>query len=215
MTERIAEPHWLPPPTPVVPAVNHLRVVNPGQSAHGPNGDDQFAPDGASDLAITSFEHFYRRFLGSTVALCFALTGNRVAAEDLAQEVFVAAYRNWPKIQTYEAPQGWLRRVAANQAVSQFRRRTTELKTVLKLGHQRQPLAELPERENDLWQVVSRLPKRQKQVIALHFVIGYSLPEVALVLECSPETVRTHFRRAKTTLAQKLSLPPGGDRYDY
>ena len=42
--------------------------------------------------AVESFENFYERELRSVVGLAYALSGSRVAAEDLAQEAFLAAH---------------------------------------------------------------------------------------------------------------------------
>lgn len=58
----------------------------------------------------------------------------------------------------------------------------------------------------DVWRAVSELPKRQAQVIALVFLEDRSVADVALILECSENTVRTHLGRARRSLAQRLGV---------
>ena len=64
--------------------------------------------------------------IGHGTGLAYALSGNRSLAEDLAQEAFLAAYRNWPRVSTYEQPGAWVRRIVANLSVSAFRRKVVE-----------------------------------------------------------------------------------------
>jgi hypothetical protein len=69
-------------------------------------------------LVIEPFDVFYRRELRPVVGLAYVLTGRRSAAEDLAQEAFVAAYRRWRDIGGYDDPGAWVRRVVALAAYS-------------------------------------------------------------------------------------------------
>ena len=90
------------------------------------------------------FDEFYAREVGPVVGLAFVLSGSRVGAEDLAQEGFLAAYRNWQRVGSMDDPGAWVRRVVANRAVSGFRRRNAELRAMLKLNRPMFELLELP-----------------------------------------------------------------------
>jgi RNA polymerase sigma factor (sigma-70 family) len=57
-----------------------------------------------------------------------------------------------------------------------------------------------------LWAEVRRLPRRQVQVVALTYVEGLSMPEIARVLGISKESVNTHLRRARGTLARLIEI---------
>jgi DNA-directed RNA polymerase specialized sigma24 family protein len=50
------------------------------------------------------------------VELVYALSGSRMGAEDIAQEAFLRAYRDWDRVGSYEHQAAWVRRVAANLA---------------------------------------------------------------------------------------------------
>src|SRR5918997_6471179 len=79
------------------------------------------------------FEDFYEREYPPVVGLAYALSGSRWGAEDLAQEAFLAAHRDWDRISTYEQSGAWVRRVVANLSVSAFRRRIAEAKALARL----------------------------------------------------------------------------------
>lgn len=155
--------------------------------------------------AAESFEEFYRREYPNMLKLAYALSGNRWAAEEIAQDGFVAAHRKWSKISGYERPGAWLRRVVSNLAVSFARRRLVEAKALVKLAALRHdPLPPLPEPDEEVWKAVRSLPKQQAQAVALHYILDIPLSEIATTLECAESTVKAHLFRARNTLAERL-----------
>ena len=78
-----------------------------------------------------SFDAFYRIEYPRVVALTYAL-GGRAAAEDLAQEAFLRAHRDWERVGRMEAPRAWVRRVAVNLCRSRWRRIRSEAVEVLR-----------------------------------------------------------------------------------
>ena len=67
--------------------------------------------DGGGTL---TFEDFFRDQYPRLVPVLQALTGDRGLAEDLAQESFAKAQRDWDRIARYDRPGAWVRRVALN-----------------------------------------------------------------------------------------------------
>jgi RNA polymerase sigma-70 factor (ECF subfamily) len=151
------------------------------------------------------FESFYRREYAATVAIARGLLGSGAPAEDLAQECFVAAHRNWDRISGYEDPKGWLRRVLVNRATSFHRRRVVEWKAMARVGIPDEALPEISPQATEVWDEVRRLPTRQAQVTVLHYVDQMSVDEIAAVLGCSPGAVKSHLHRARTRLGERLS----------
>jgi RNA polymerase sigma-70 factor (ECF subfamily) len=151
------------------------------------------------------FDGFYRREFRKVVALAYALSGSRSGAEDLAQDAFMAAYRDWDRIGRYEDPGSWVRRVVANRSVSAFRRRVAELRAVARLvGAASTTPTELDPAAGDVWTAVRRLPRRQAQVVALRYLEDRSIEDIASILECSAGAVKQHLFRARQTLADHL-----------
>jgi RNA polymerase sigma-70 factor (ECF subfamily) len=162
-------------------------------------------PSGARVVPET-FDSFYAGESRPLVGLAYALSGSRLAADDIAQEALLAAFRRWEEVSNLDNPGAWVRRVVANKSVSLLRRRISEAKVLTRLALHR-PVAIVPDMEADsewLWLEVRRLPRRQVQIIALRYYDQLSLSEIAETLGCSKEAVNTHLRRARETLSRRL-----------
>lgn len=62
----------------------------------------------------------------------------------------------------------------------------------------------LEEDSDELWSMVRRLPKRQQQVIALAFAEDLPVSSIASILVIGEESVRTHLRRGRASIAAML-----------
>lgn len=160
---------------------------------------------------VEPFNGFYRREIRKVTALAYALSGSAAAAEDIAQESMLAAYRRWDEVGRLENPGAWVRRVIANQSVSTIRRRVVEANGIRRLAQQENGVIEpdLPSDSEWVWTQVRRLPRRQAQAVTLYYLEHLTMPEIAQILGCSAETVSTHLRRGRATLEKYLSK---GDR---
>ncbi|HVM02180.1 MAG TPA: sigma-70 family RNA polymerase sigma factor [Acidimicrobiales bacterium] len=170
--------------------------------------------DGEVDAGPSpTFEELYRRELAAVVALAYVLSGSRTAAEELAQEAFLAAHRSWDRIGRYDDPAAWVRRVCANRAVSVVRRRASEARALVRLGARRAVPDELPADSAEFWRAVRRLPRRQAQVVALHYLEDRPVDEVAAILGVAGGTVKAHLHRARRALARELGcqVDDGGE----
>jgi RNA polymerase sigma-70 factor (ECF subfamily) len=159
------------------------------------------------------FEHFYLQEYPRVVELVYALSGSRSGAEDIAQEAFLRAYRNWDRIGAYDYQAAWVRRVAANLATSGLRRRLVEARALARLAGRREPaLDPLPAQDADFWRAVRALPHRQAQVVALYYLEDLSIQQVAAVLDLAEGTVKAHLAKARQGLARRLHLDPAEER---
>lgn len=151
------------------------------------------------------FEDFYVREYLAVVGLAYALSGSRWAAEDLAQEAFLAAHRDWDRIGSYQHPAAWVRRVVANLAVSAFRRRVAETKALARIALGRgEVVPDLAAADPEFWIAVRALPRRQAQVVALYYLEDRSVADVAGILDMTLGTVKRHLYDARRTLARRL-----------
>ena len=170
-----------------------------GRARGGPSADRSAA--GALAGQPLRFEEVYLREFPRVFALAYALSGSRWAAEDIAQDAFVVAHRQWGRVGGYDDPGAWVRRVAANLAVSAVRRRLAEARALVRLAGRREPSStDLPAEDGDFWRVVRQLPRRQAQVVAL-------VALVAATLGCSQRTAQVHLQKARATLTVRLGLP--------
>ena len=138
------------------------------------------------------------------IARPFLRTGS--SAEDLAQESFMAAHRNWDQVSGYDDPGAWVRRVLINRATSLHRKAGAELRALTRLGGQagEDTLPELTPRATEVWDAVRRLPRRQAQATVLHYVDQLSVAEIGEVMGVSPGAVKSHLHKARAHLSRRL-----------
>lgn len=151
-----------------------------------------------------SFDAFYRTEYAAVVRLAYVLCGRLDVAEELAQDAFLAAHGRWGTISAYEDSAAWIRRVVTNRCISTSRRRMTELQLLARLGQERAPGPADGVVGEELWSMVRRLPRRQAQVLVLSFLEDRSVRDIAHLLGVGEESVRTHLRRGRASLANQL-----------
>lgn len=128
-------------------------------------------------------------------------------AEDIAQEAFARAYLSWNKLWPDGNPGGWIHRVATNLAISWRRRAAREMRAVARLGR-REDLVQHPvDPHPELRRAVSELPVRQRTAVALYYVLGLPVNEVAEAMGCRPGTVKSLLFQAR----ERLRVDLGGE----
>ncbi len=156
-----------------------------------------------------AFAELVRRHQGKVRGLLLRLTGDATLADDLAQEVFLRAYRGLVGFEGRSRFSTWLYRIAYNVFLN-HRTRTRE-HAALPEGFETRaaaPEGDLsPQRwdlRRDLADAVARLPERYRAVVTLYYLQDVSYPEIAEVLDLPLGTVKTHLHRAKKLLREHM-----------
>lgn len=160
--------------------------------------------------APAEFEGFFQRQFEPLVGVLWVYCGDRVLAEDFAAEALGRAARDWERVSGMAAPSGWLHRVAFNVANSYFRRRRAERRALTRHGVEEA----LDDRSGSVvhaiavQRAVARLPRRQRQAVALFYFADMSLAEVAGVMDAGENTVKSWLFRARASLREELMDVP-------
>jgi RNA polymerase sigma-70 factor, ECF subfamily len=152
---------------------------------------------------VESFESFYGREYRPVLALANVLIGDRAQAEDLAQEVFVAAFQSWATIAN---PGAWVRAAVSNKAMSWWRRTYAARRALARLGNVEPSTTDMTADADAFWGEVRRLPRRQAQAIALYYLEDLPVASIAAMLGCDASTVRIHLSRGRKALAARLEV---------
>lgn len=156
-------------------------------------------------LQSADFDHVYREELPAIIAVVYAVCGDRWAAEDLAHDAFMAAYRGWDRVGHYDKPGAFVRRVALNLARSRLRRVGAEARALARhAAGQTVHVEALHGTDHEFWNAVRSLPRRQREAVALRYVDDLDEASIAEILGCAPATVRVHLHRARLALAKAL-----------
>ena len=158
-----------------------------------------------------TFEEFAAQRLPALLRFAAVLTGNRSQAEDLAQEVLVRAHSRWNSIGRLDRPEAYVRKMLVNEFLS-WRRRSWRLIPAgsgSDVDRRQAPDHAASYAERDaLIAELGKLPPRQRAVLALRYYEGFSDPEIAALLGCSPGTVRGYASRALAALRVELTERP-------
>ena len=136
-----------------------------------------------------------------TSRLSHALSGDRQAAEDLAQETFVRAWRSLPEGLSAERQRAWLRRTSRNLAVDELRRRARRPTVALEDEVVARAVddAAAPDAARE---ALAGLPAHQRFVLLLHFDAGFTHGEIARLLDTTEDAVRKRVSRARAAFLQ-------------
>jgi RNA polymerase sigma-70 factor (sigma-E family) len=144
----------------------------------------------------------YERHQVALLRLCCALTGSRMAGEDLVQDSFV---RVAPRIELLQDDDVWpyLRKVAINLWRDRLRRVLVEFRHLHSLVRRRpeEPAAEI---NGAVWDALARLPSRQRTCVILRYYEDLPERDVAALLGCSIGTVKSQTSRGLDRLRREL-----------
>ena len=158
---------------------------------------------GARAAATTrpSYELAFVELHACAYRAAFKLLGDRAEAEDVAQEALARCYQHWPSVADY-AP-AWVVRVASNLAIGTWRKRRR-----LTNGWDPDERAEVAVPDHlELRAALAALPKRQREVVVLRHLGGFSERETAAALGCTTGTVKQHASRGLAALRRRLDVP--------
>lgn len=135
--------------------------------------------------------------------VAFRLTGSRDDTEDLTQEALARTAVRWRRVEPYA--DAFVARVTTNLALGLLRRRRELPHTIEHRGDLAQRVVD----RDELVRALRKLPRRQREVLALRFLADLSEARVAEVLGCSVGTVKQHTHRA--VRAARALLAHGSD----
>jgi RNA polymerase sigma-70 factor (ECF subfamily) len=169
----------------------------------------------AGDRSV--FDTLYTRYFSRVYAYLRVVLRDTHEAEDATQQVFIKLFEALPKYERRGSPfRAWLFSLVRHHALDQLRRRN-RIEMV--------PLEEAPESngdstaaddqhqvevmnwlsDRDLQVFVDRLPLPQRQILVMRYMLGFSVNEIAAILDKKPNTVSALQSRAFKLLEQRLS----------
>jgi RNA polymerase sigma-70 factor (ECF subfamily) len=195
--------------------------------ATAPEHDRLVALSQEGDLA--AFNALVEAYQDQVYGLCWRMLGLREAAEDAAQETFLAAYRN---IRRFRGPgfRAWLLRIAANAATDELRRRRRRPQVSLETPTSGGEAAFDPpdtsagpeewalrrEQARHLQAALLTLPSDQRLAVIMSDVQGLTYEEIGEAMGSSLGTVKSRISRGRARLRRYLleqrELFPSGQR---
>ena len=155
-----------------------------------------------------AFDALVRRFQDPAVAYARTLLHDPAAAEDAAQEAFVQAWRDLPRLMEAAAFGAWLRRIVFKfcDRARRSARPTLPLAETLPLPEDQEP-GRVAERADDAGRVraaIEALPCPLREATLLYYLAGHDIQEIAAFLALPPSTVKNRLHAARKRLRKEL-----------
>lgn len=155
-----------------------------------------------SARARIDFGEWYADAYPRLAAALTLIARDREQARDAAAEACARALERWNRVQTMASPDGWAYRVGLNVLRRLHRRAAFEQRLLRRLRPE--PSTDPVEINEALWSAVRALPERQREAIALRYVLDLEQHEVAEAMGVRPGTVASTLHAARAQLAAAL-----------
>ncbi|QYR22807.1 sigma-70 family RNA polymerase sigma factor [Paenibacillus sp. sptzw28] len=171
----------------------------------GPNEKSSF-PENPSSALEMMMEHY-----GSAVLrTAYFYLGDRHLAEDVSQEVFIRAFRNWAAFRGDSSVKTWLTRITINLCRDKLGLKAMLEQPTDPLLLQRTESYSVEEEalerlnRTEILRNIAKLPAHYHEVIYLFYYLDLATREIAEVTESPEGTVRGRLHRARELLGQYL-----------
>ena len=169
----------------------------------------------------TAFRALVEPYRRTLEVHCYRMLGSVHDAEDAAQETLLRAWRSLDRFEGRSSVNTWLYRIATNVCLDELERRPKRAEPVVepypdeRLDEAEGPLADPAARyaaregmELAFLTAIQWLPGRQRAVLILRDVLGWSAAEVAGLLDTTPAAANSALQRARATIEGELGVRP-------
>ena len=160
------------------------------------------------------FAEFFQGSYARIVTLAAVLLGDSHEAQDVAQEAFARALGRWQRLQTYDVPEAWVRKVAFRLAVDASRRARRRRLLTARLARSAEMAGAGPAGDPlefpDVAAALAGLPMAQREVIVLHYLADLPVEQIARDCGLPSGTVKSRLaagrRRLETALKDRIEV---------
>src|ERR671935_2604527 len=157
--------------------------------------------------SVSDFEALFRAHWGPAYRAAYLVVRDAAAAEDIAQEAFLAAVRALDRFDRRRPFGPWLHRIVVNRAIDWARGRALRAEVVGDVPESANAFeSELPENPLSarLAEGLAELSPEHRAVIVLRYLLDYTPGEIAGVLDLPRGTVNSRLRRGLDELSRRI-----------
>lgn len=163
---------------------------------------------------LEAFNILFRRYEKRILNFSFRFVGDRLSAEEITLDTFMRAYRARKRYQPTARLSTWIYSIARNLCRDFSKARPKyemisedvyELDIATESQSDPKEMALKGELEMKVMEAINLLPPKQREVIIMSYYEGFSYPEIASILRCSPSSVKMAAHQAYLKLRELLS----------
>ena len=152
-------------------------------------------------LDTAQFNAYAAKYMDTVFRLAFSWLKSPADADDVTQNVLLSLYRTDYQFESDEHVRSWLMKVTVNECRKVWRR---PFRSHENIDDYAETLAFEDPSYRDLFEAIMQLDRDKRTVIVLYFIEGYSIKEIAEILDVPAATIGTRLARARAKLAQYL-----------
>lgn len=149
----------------------------------------------------------FKQFFGYAKSICLRYTSSVEEAEDVLNEGFLKAFQHLDSYDETLPFKAWLRTILVNTSISHYRKNhRQDQHSSLEMGEQVAINDDIVDQiaAEEILALVQQLNPTHRTVFMMHVVDGYSLHEIAGILDHNEATVRSNYARARQKLQQLI-----------
>lgn len=184
------------------------------------DADDRRLIEAAQEGSEEALEELFRRYWPRAHRAAYLVVHDAAAAEDIAQEAFLAAVRTLDRFDRRRPFGPWLHRIVVNRGIDWARARKLRGETglgpradVAEPDGERETRLGIeshsgPDDSDELVAALRRLSPERRAVVVLRYLLDYTPGEIARMLDLRRGTVNSRLRRGLDALAADLGEAP-------
>jgi RNA polymerase sigma-70 factor (ECF subfamily) len=153
-------------------------------------------------------DELFRRHWPAAHRAAWLVVHDAAAAEDIAQEAFLAALRALDRFDRRRPLGPWLHRIVVNRAIDWTRARALRAESAAETAPEPVAPAVPGELADDVLAALADLGPEHRAVVVLRHLLGYTPGEIAAMLDLPRGTVNSRLRRALDALSLTLEVDP-------
>lgn len=185
-------------------------------------GSDAYLVERALDNDLAAFEQLVSRYQNKITAFAARMLNDRDEAEDVAQEVFIKAYRSLDSFRGASSFSTWLYRIATNLCIDRVRMKKRRPQQAYSLDepfdkeedsggrdvadetYEPSGQVERDELRQQVRTTVAEMPEKLREVLVMCDIQGMAYEQIAEILKVPIGTVKSRLFHARADLARRL-----------
>lgn len=164
------------------------------------------------------YEKIIQKYQSKVFGLIYNMTKNQNDIEDIAQEVFIKIYKNLGKFKGESSLYTWIYKITVNLCLDEMKKRKNVIYLDEKIevddgevnrelpseDKSQEKLYEEKELQEKLHNCINKLPEKQRVMIVLRDIKGFSYEEISKITDVKLGTVKSQINRARLKLKELL-----------
>lgn len=146
-------------------------------------------------------EQAYEKYADMLYRLALSHLKNPHDAEDTVQDVFIKYINHFSILKEEEHERAWLIRTTVNRCYDLLKYNSK--RNHMALDEINEIAAEEKELHTEIFQILEKLPAKNKTVIILHYLEGFSVEEIARMLHLSTSAVKMRLSRGREQMKEE------------